>query len=300
MRVAVVTGASSGIGREFVRQLEYFYKDLDEIWVIARREERLEQLRKEVNVPLRIFAGDLQKKHVYRQFYTELCQWHPNIRMLVNAAGFGKSGTFSEIAEKGKRIHTDMIDLNCTALIRITQMTLPYMKMGSRIINMASAAAFCPQPSFAVYAASKACVLSFSRALGQELREKSIYVTAVCPGPVETEFFEVSGELKNPLKKLNMAAANKVVHRALIDSRKKKSVSVYGAGIKAAEIMTKLLIFFICQNKDMIQFLFDRSDAAWVFAPDHISDLFWKRELLFSDNLFVFYNIDGDIVIDKT
>ena len=223
MRVAVVTGASSGIGREFVRQLEYFYKDLDEIWVIARREERLEQLRKEVNVPLRIFAGDLQKKHVYRQFYTELCQWHPNIRMLVNAAGFGKSGTFSEIAEKGKRIHTDMIDLNCTALIRITQMTLPYMKMGSRIINMASAAAFCPQPSFAVYAASKACVLSFSRALGQELREKSIYVTAVCPGPVETEFFEVSGELKNPLKKLNMAAANKVVHRALIDSRKKKS-----------------------------------------------------------------------------
>ena len=192
MRVAVVTGASSGIGREFVRQLEYFYKDLDEIWVIARREERLEQLRKEVNVPLRIFAGDLQKKHVYRQFYTELCQWHPNIRMLVNAAGFGKSGTFSEIAEKGKRIHTDMIDLNCTALIRITQMTLPY-------------------------------------------------VTAVCPGPVETEFFEVSGELKNPLKKLNMAAANKVVHRALIDSRKKKSVSVYGAGIKAAEIMTKLL-----------------------------------------------------------
>ena len=201
MRVAVVTGASSGIGREFVRQLEYFYKDLDEIWVIARREERLEQLRKEVNVPLRIFAGDLQKKHVYRQFYTELCQWHPNIRMLVNAAGFGKSGTFSEIAEKGKRIHTDMIDLNCTALIRITQMTLPYMKMGSRIINMASAAAFCPQPSFAVYAASKACVLSFSRALGQELREKKHLCDGSLSGTCGNRIFRGERRIKKSPQK---------------------------------------------------------------------------------------------------
>ena len=100
MRVAVVTGASSGIGREFVRQLEYFYKDLDEIWVIARREERLEQLRKEVNVPLRIFAGDLQKKHVYRQFYTELCQWHPNIRMLSMQPVLAKAELFRKLPKK--------------------------------------------------------------------------------------------------------------------------------------------------------------------------------------------------------
>ena len=201
MRVAVVTGASSGIGREFVRQLEYFYKDLDEIWVIARREERLEQLRKEVNVPLRIFAGDLQKKHVYRQFYTELCQWHPNIRMLVNAAGFGKSGTFSEIAEKGKRIHTDMIDLNCTALIRITQMTLPYMKMGSRIINMASAAAFCPQPSFAVYAASKACVLSFSRCSGTRIKRKKHLCDGSLSGTCGNRIFRGERRIKKSPQK---------------------------------------------------------------------------------------------------
>ena len=201
MKIAVVTGASSGMGREFVRQLEYFYKDLDEIWVIARREERLEQLRKEVNVPLRIFAGNLQKKHVYRQFYTELCQWRPNIRMLVNAAGFGKSGTFSEIAETGKRIHTDIIDLNCTALIRITQMALPYMKIGSRIINMASAAAFCPQPSFAVYAASKACILSFSRALGQELREKKYLCDGSLSGTCKNRIFRGERRIKKSPQK---------------------------------------------------------------------------------------------------
>ena len=201
MRVAVVTGASSGIGREFVRQLEYFYKDLDEIWVIARREERLEQLRKEVNVPLRIFAGDLQKKHVYRQFYTELCQWHPNIRMLVNAAGFGKSGTFSEIAEKGKRIHTDMIDLNCTALIRITQMTLPYMKMGSRIINMASAAAFCPQPSFAVYAASKAMCFKFFTCSGTRIKRKKHLCDGSLSGTCGNRIFRGERRIKKSPQK---------------------------------------------------------------------------------------------------
>lgn len=241
MKIAVVTGASSGMGREFVHQLEYFYKDLDEIWVIARRQEQLEMLCKEVDVPLRIFAGDLQKREIYREFYTELHRWRPNVRMLVNAAGFGKSGRFTDIAEEGKRLQTDMIDLNCTALIRMTQMTLPYMGIGSRIVNVASAAAFCPQPDFAVYAASKSCVYSFSRALGQELKENGIYVTAVCPGPVDTAFFKRSGELKNPLKKLNMAQVENVVHKALLDSRKKKAVSVYGTGIKSVHVMTKLL-----------------------------------------------------------
>ena len=189
MKAAVVTGASSGIGREFVRQLGYFYKDLDEIWVIARRRERMEQLRKESRVPLRIFEGDLMKKQVYKDYHRALGEYAPDIRMLVNAAGFGKSGSFTEIAGEGKRIQTDMIDLNCRALTRMTQMTLPYMKQGSRIINLASAAAFCPQPDFAVYAATKSYVLSFSRALGAELKSGGIYVTAVCPGPVKTEFF---------------------------------------------------------------------------------------------------------------
>ena len=241
MKIAVITGASSGMGREFVRQAGYFYRSLDEIWVIARRKERLESLRKECRVPLRIFDGDLLKKQVYRQYHNELKEKKPDIRMLVNAAGFGKSGTFSEIASEDKKLQPDMIDLNCRALTRMIQLSLPRMSKGSRIINLASAAAFCPQNGFAVYAATKAYVLSLSRALSSELRSRGIIVTAVCPGPVDTEFFQVSGELTDPLKKLTMAKAPAVVHKALKDSRKRREVSEYGASMKAARIGARLL-----------------------------------------------------------
>ena len=241
MKIAVVTGASSGMGREFVRQIGFFYRNLDEIWVFARRKERLERLRNECRVPLRVFDGDLLKKQVYRQYSSELKEKNPDIRMLVNAAGFGKSGSFSVIASEGKKLQPEMIDLNCRALTRMIQLSLPRMGRGSRIINLASAAAFCPQNGFAVYAATKAYVLSLSRALSSELRSRGIIVTAVCPGPVDTEFFRVSGELTDPLKNLTMAKAPAVVHKALKDSRKRREVSVYGISMKAARIGAALL-----------------------------------------------------------
>ena len=241
MKIAVITGASSGMGREFVRQTGHFYRNLDEIWVIARRKERLERLRKESRVPLRIFDGDLLKKQVYKQYHSELKEWQPEVRMLVNAAGFGRSEKFADLASESKKLQTDMVDLNCRALTRMIQITLPYMGKGGRIINLASAAAFCPQNGFAVYAATKAYVLSLSRALSSELRTRGIIVTAVCPGPVDTEFFRVSGELTAPLKKLTMVKAPAVVRKALKDSRKRREISVYGVPMKAAHIGAKLL-----------------------------------------------------------
>ena len=240
-RIAVVTGASSGMGREFVLQLNIFCPNLDEVWVLARRRERLEQLASLCPVPIRIFAGDITKKKVRRTLENALHNERPIVRILINAAGFGKTGTVREITEKDMSSQTDMIDVNCSALTGITEICLPFLRRGSRIINLASAAAFCPQPSFAVYAATKAYVLSFSRALNMELKGQGIFVTAVCPGPVKTEFFRISGEPSAFLKIRFAAEAPAVVRKALKDSLAKKELSVYGAGIKAAGLGAKLL-----------------------------------------------------------
>lgn len=241
MKIAIVTGASSGIGREFVHQLEHFYKELDEIWVIARREDRLQELKKGMKTYVRIFVGDMTEELVYKQVLNRLENQCPDVRMLVNAAGFGKYGTVEEIAEEDKKLQLKMIDLNCRGLTQMVTVCLPYMSKGSRIINLASAAAFCPQSGFAVYAASKSYVLSFSRALHEELKNKEIYVTAVCPGPVQTEFFEQSGFSDSFTKEAVMVHAKDVVTQALVDAREKKDVSVYGTLMKSAEVAAKVL-----------------------------------------------------------
>lgn len=241
MRVAIVTGASSGMGREFVLQIGALYKNLDEIWVIARRKGNLERVAEQSRLPLRIFDGDLLKKPVYKAFCEALCEDTPDIRMLVNAAGFGRSGSVEEINMQRRLIQTDMVGLNCQALTRMTLLCLPYMHPGSRIVNLASAAAFCPQPYFAVYAATKSYVLSFSRSLREELKTRGIIVTAVCPGPVDTPFFDVSGKPQNFLKELTMAQPGPVVHQALKDSRKRKELSIYGLPMKLTYAGTKLL-----------------------------------------------------------
>ncbi len=238
MKIAIVTGASSGLGREFVRQIEHLYKELDEIWVIARRKERLEELKSRMLTNVRVLEGDLLDDDMYEILERLLEEKNPNIRMLVNAAGFGKKGDVKDIS---CRDQLEMIDLNCKALTHMTKLCIPYMYKGSRIINLASAAAFCPQPSFNVYASTKSYVLSFSRSLGTELAKDNIYVTAVCPGPVDTEFFETAGEQDNPMKKAAMAKPEAVVKQALIDARDKKEVSIYGATMKVTKVATKIL-----------------------------------------------------------
>ena len=237
MKIALVTGASSGLGREFVRQIAEQGK-VEEIWAIARRRDRLEALQSISAVPIRVLVLDLTRPGDMEYLRNTLQDELPDIRILVNAAGMGRMGPTVDIPAKD---NDAMIDLNCRGLTEMTCTCLPWMHKGTRIINLASAAAFCPQAKFAVYAATKSYVLSFSRSLAAELKEKGIFVTAVCPGPVDTPFFEVSGKLPGGMKEAVMADPVQVVKQALIDAKYKKEVSVYGTAMKGAEAATKVL-----------------------------------------------------------
>lgn len=240
MKIAVVTGASSGMGREMVFQLADRFSGLEEIWVIARRKEELLALKGQVPVRIRPFCLDLTKKEDLAALKDTLKESSPNVKLLVNAAGFGKVGRIGEIPPEQS---AGMVRLNCEALVSVTETVLPYMSDNSRILQFASAAAFLPQPGFGVYAATKAFVLSYSRALGVELRSRQIFVTAVCPGPVETEFFDLAleGKPMAPYKKLVTAKPKAVVKTALKDSMKGKEISVHGILMKLFFIICRIL-----------------------------------------------------------
>lgn len=239
-KIAIVTGASSGMGMECARQISNKISCIKEIWLIARRKDRMEELANSINVPCKIIVGDLLDDRFYSKFEELLASSDIKVKMLVNAAGFGKVGCFDEISSID---NGSMVRLNCESLTKITQCVLPYMQKKSRIINFASSAAFIPQPAFAVYAATKSYVLSLSRALHYELKKKEIYVTAVCPGPVDTEFFIVAeeGKKKAWFKKFFMANCEKVVSKALADSIDKKQMSIYGFWMNAFYKLTKIM-----------------------------------------------------------
>lgn len=239
--VAIITGASSGMGREFALQIAQGYRSVEEIWLIARRRDRLESLEQQLlGRNVRLLPLDLTKEEDLEQFDLILQQEKPRIRVMVNAAGYGIIG---EVRNMRLGDTVGMVDLNCRALTALTYMVLPYLSHGSNLIQMASSAAFMPQPKFAVYAASKSYVYSFSRALAREVESQGITVTAVCPGPVKTEFFDIAEtyEAVKLYKKLTMARADKVVRRALLDAKHGRTVSVYGISMKAFRLLCKLL-----------------------------------------------------------
>lgn len=189
MKTAIITGASSGLGREFVRQLAGFFPEISCYWLIARRADRLEELKEDlpdktvVCMPL-----DLCDPMSFITFREALTEHLPEVTLLVNCAGCGYLGY---VGNMDNSTQTRMVDLNVRALTVITNMTVPYMIGGSRILNVSSIASFCPTPRMTVYSSTKAYVSSFSLGLHEELRRRNITVTAVCPGPMMTEFLDI-------------------------------------------------------------------------------------------------------------
>lgn len=239
MNIAIITGASSGMGMEFARQLDSSLHKTDEIWLLARRREPMEELARSLRHKTQIIAMDVTLDSAMDQFAEILAISNPKITVLVNCAGAGNHGKFMQQSDAAV---SDMVQLNIVALTRMTKLCLPYMRRGSKIIQLASGAAFVPQAAFAVYAASKAYVYSLSRALNKELAERGIRVMAVCPGPVNTPFLASAyGEASNMsrLKKMTMMEAESVVAKAVMDCKRGKSVSICGLPMKALYLATQ-------------------------------------------------------------
>ena len=218
MKIAIVTGASSGLGRAFVRQLDR-EGGLDEIWGVARRAGRMEELAGELSTPMRVLALDLIREESALELRDLLEREQPDVRVLINAAGFGKFGTYADmtVRETG-----DMIDLNCKAAVNLTAAVLP--------LN--------------VYAATKAFLLQYSRALRWEVARRGIWVTAVCPSWIKTEFIAVAQDTQNGKTVRHYPLALRpetVARRALRGSRLGMAVTTCGLPALVQRIASKFL-----------------------------------------------------------
>lgn len=239
-KIALITGASSGMGKYFALYAKKYFKDIDEVWLIGRNIKRLSKVALNLNVKSKIFAIDITNSNEIEVLKNNLEEFNPDIKLLVNCAGVGYIGNISDISTEDNLV---AISTNCMALVEITKLALPYMIKDSYIINLASSAAFIPQPGFATYAASKSFVYSFSEALGLEIKKQRIHVTTVCPGSVKTNFIK-NAEKYNSIKwfkKLVMANEKKVVIKAYNDTISLKTRSIYGVPMKAFHVICKVL-----------------------------------------------------------
>ncbi len=250
-RIAIITGASSGIGKAFLELLardngKLFKIPFDEIWAVARREEALCQLASSFeNVRIVPLTTDLSDISGIKAIEDMLKAEEPAVGLLVNSAGMGIKGT---VMEKSVSSISDTISINCSALSLLTKAVVPFMKSEDGkpgIINIASSAGFFPQPNFAVYAASKSYVISFSRAMSYEFKPLGISVTTVCPGPVRTDFQRRATEGREEdftdWRKNFVSDPVKLAERSLKASRKGRRMLVYPFSQKLLHLASKIL-----------------------------------------------------------
>ena len=242
---ALITGASSGIGREFARQLANRART---IVLVARRTERLADLRDELlnrnpNLDVHVRVVDLADKAQIELLIDSLVRDKIDVDLLVNNAGLGHSGPF---ATSDPIRNQQMARVNVVALTSLTRQLLPHMiaKRRGGILNVSSSAGFLPIPGDAVYAATKAYVTSFSEAIRAELRGKGVSVCTVCPGPVRTEFQEVArrpGAEPKTGSKIFFVSTKQVVRAALAALKADRPLVIPGVAMKFAMLLTRLM-----------------------------------------------------------
>ncbi len=240
MKIAIITGASAGLGKEFLKAAPTYFPDIDEYWLIARRQEKLAEAAALVHKQCRIFPLDLTKKDSYRRLEEELQKLSPTVALLVNNSGCGFLGNVGE-GELDNQLQ--MVDLNLRGLTAVTHVSMPFMEKGSRIINVSSIASFCPNPRMTVYSAGKAYVTAFSYGISEEAASRGITVTAVCPGPMDTDFIYL-GEIKGNSKTFDtlpycdpVKVVNGAYKAALAGKRSYTPLAFY----KLYKILAKLL-----------------------------------------------------------
>ena len=240
MNIAIITGASSGLGRGYALECDK-RGEVDEIYLIARRQDKLESVAKEMKTKTRILSLDLTKESDIEKFTLLLEKEKPSIKLLINAAGCGRIGRCDTLSYQEQLM---MIDLNDKALVAVTTISLKYMDRGSRIMEICSASAFQPVPYVAVYAATKAFAYSYSRALGNELKSRGISVTAVCPYWIkDTEFIAVAekGDRSSIKSYPFSTTQKKVVSSSFKATYKRRKVSTPGVFPTLHHFLSKIL-----------------------------------------------------------
>ena len=239
MSLAIITGASGGIGSEFARQISRL-DGIDELWFVARNEERMRSLSEEIGLKTKIISADLTTMDGINKVRRALEEEKPSVKFLVNASGFGNYGAFDEISEDEV---VKMIDLNVKALVLITHMTVPYMERGGRIIELGSGSCFTPLPYFNIYSSSKVFVLHYTKSLNFELQRYGVRATCFCPGWVDTEFLgkSLANGNTHPKTMKPLLKCEDVVRKCVKASLKGKAMCVTNWYTKLQHVMFKLL-----------------------------------------------------------
>lgn len=240
MSIAILTGASAGLGQSFFRSLQVRHPDLTGVWLIARRRERLEEMAKDSPIPVTVLPLDLTDPACYEQLSDKLKADEVRVKILINNAGVGE---LNNVADSDWRTQSRMVDLNCRALTAVTTVVLPYIERGGYVLNVCSIASFCPNTRMTVYSSTKAYVMSFTRGLREELKPWGINALAVCPGPMKTEFLEVANitDRSKMFKTLPYSDPDAVADRAVVLAGKGRAVYTPKLLFKVYRVLAKLV-----------------------------------------------------------